>query len=156
MLSGLLFQFHKGTIRTLWLIVQTLWVCNFNSIKVQLELNNASARNMVANFNSIKVQLERMANRSNIMGLQFQFHKGTIRTCMFNFCTSLNSYFNSIKVQLEHLVPSRTGTLNLFQFHKGTIRTSLPFYRHSRIFRYFNSIKVQLERISFAENITNI
>ena len=31
-------------------------------------------------FNSIKVQLELMANRSNIMGLQFQFHKGTIRT----------------------------------------------------------------------------
>ena len=62
MLSGLLFQFHKGTIRTLWLIVQTLWVCNFNSIKVQLELNNASARNMVANFNSIKVQLEHAKN----------------------------------------------------------------------------------------------
>ena len=37
MLGGLLFQFHKGTIRT---------------------LNYAQAKNAYANFNSIKVQLE--------------------------------------------------------------------------------------------------
>ena len=87
-----------------------------------------------------------MANRSNIMGLQFQFHKGTIRTY---FCTRIQSlmfyfnsikvqlellklllrclfmhYFNSIKVQLEHMVSfAQVALCLLFQFHKGTIRT---------------------------------
>ena len=32
-----LFQFHKGTIRTVKLIDSVCWLSNFNSIKVQLE-----------------------------------------------------------------------------------------------------------------------
>ena len=54
-----LFQFHKGTIRTLNMICISLVLSDFNSIKVQLEL---SAIGSIAG------------------GLLFQFHKGTIRT----------------------------------------------------------------------------
>ena len=34
----------------------------------------------VSNFNSIKVQLERSTKNFTFSELQFQFHKGTIRT----------------------------------------------------------------------------
>ena len=54
-----LFQFHKGTIRTMQISFLRLKHTYFNSIKVQLEhLNYAQAKNAYANFNSIKVQLE--------------------------------------------------------------------------------------------------
>ena len=53
------------------------------------------------NFNSIKVQLERFLSAISRYRLQFQFHKGTIRTIVvFRFWIML-MYFNSIKVQLE-------------------------------------------------------
>ena len=55
----MLFQFHKGTIRTGNAYQVAVFVGNFNSIKVRLELNAA--------VNSIYVR-------------SFQFHKGTIRT----------------------------------------------------------------------------
>ena len=53
------FQFHKGTIRTLWQTQLRRSIAHFNSIKVQLEL--AVQPNLLyifRNFNSIKVQLE--------------------------------------------------------------------------------------------------
>ena len=54
---------------------------NFNSIKVQLELNQATAHvKFISHFNSIKVQLERISCRS---------------------CGGNCANFNSIKVQLE-------------------------------------------------------
>ena len=54
------FQFHKGTIRTLGTATQSLdIICDFNSIKVRLELARSGALPFVR---------------------QFQFHKGTIRT----------------------------------------------------------------------------
>ena len=34
------------------------------------------------NFNSIKVRLERLACKNIVLKLIFQFHKGTIRTCV--------------------------------------------------------------------------
>ena len=55
----LVFQFHKGTIRT-------------QRCSVTLTT--------LAHFNSIKVQLEHIHPHSNLLPLPFQFHKGTIRT----------------------------------------------------------------------------
>ena len=56
---------------------------NFNSIKVQLEhLDCSDTQVLHHHFNSIKVQLEHYQGQP--MGRryrQFQFHKGTIRTC---------------------------------------------------------------------------
>ena len=57
-----LFQFHKGTIRTIILRVFFQQVNYFNSIKVQLEQ-----------------KCKRVLRRQNL----FQFHKGTIRTHIF-------------------------------------------------------------------------
>ena len=76
------FQFHKGTIRTVWQDNSVLLHVYFNSIKVQLE--------------------PRKAEQSG-ESYSFQFHKGTIRTIvMLTFELSL-LHFNSIKVQLEHI-----------------------------------------------------
>ena len=57
--SRILFQFHKGTIRTPPLLVFI---------------------NCLINFNSIKVRLEPFASVIVPFALPFQFHKGTIRT----------------------------------------------------------------------------
>ena len=76
-----LFQFHKGTIRT----ITTTLRCSFCQIY----------------FNSIKVRLEHVKNVVNISVTKFQFHKGTIRTFYNMRAVFDNSYFNSIKVRLE-------------------------------------------------------
>ena len=56
----LLFQFHKGTIRT---------------------QNSFHCCNEMYHFNSIKVRLEQLGRANNIeAAIIFQFHKGTIRT----------------------------------------------------------------------------
>ena len=60
------------------------------------------------------------------MRLRFQFHKGTIRTCLLSLLIWQLRNFNSIKVQLEQS--------SLTQISRG--------------FSYFNSIKVQLEHLS--------
>ena len=58
--AALIFQFHKGTIRT------------------QLSrLRNLLQR---SNFNSIKVRLEPAPTSNSSAATLFQFHKGTIRT----------------------------------------------------------------------------
>ena len=99
--------------------------CYFNSIKVQLELEEV--KDKVKNFdyfNSIKVQLEHVDFQSQVEAHLFQFHKGTIRTPTWLCVISSSVYFNSIKVQLELVM--RLGWHNsvlVFQFHKGTIRT---------------------------------
>ncbi len=54
-----LFQFHKGTIRTLRSLFYRTCILYFNSIKVQLELTSLEC---LPSFH------------------RFQFHKGTIRT----------------------------------------------------------------------------
>ena len=59
LIGSYLFQFHKGTIKTLKDYVLKLLELNFNSIKVRLKL--------------IKVLIY-------ALGLIFQFHKGTIKT----------------------------------------------------------------------------
>ena len=56
---------------------------------------------------------------------QFQFHKGTIKTEVFDMMTTGESHFNSIKVRLKHKVLSALSSIfHLFQFHKGTIKTT--------------------------------
>ena len=76
------------------------------------------------NFNSIKVRLKRpIVLAFNPRISSFQFHKGTIKTQIFD----LRRYFSSE-----------------FQFHKGTIKTS-AFLSTTFQFFYFNSIKVRLK-----------
>ena len=59
------FQFHKGTIRTDDYKRMTENLKDFNSIKVQLELRKEMQPTSESkNFNSIKVQLERQQGRS--------------------------------------------------------------------------------------------
>ena len=74
MLGGLLFQFHKGTIRTLFADVSSIIIIYFNSIKVQLELEAAGL--------------------NPYLMLEFQFHKGTIRT----YLCSWFDWFLSISI----------------------------------------------------------
>ena len=78
--------------------------------------------------------------------MQFQFHKGTIRT---DFTTAEGIYaanFNSIKVRLElDLIYIEDNNANEFQFHKGTIRTAY-YSDKPHTYHNFNSIKVRLER----------
>ena len=56
------------------------------------------------NFNSIKVQLKHQHAPTASSRVEFQFHKGTIKTT---------------------ITPVIFTSLSKFQFHKGTIKTSL-------------------------------
>ena len=58
-LLDLLFQFHKGTIKTILIML---------------------TRYYSANFNSIKVRLKRQGFEGDYYPSKFQFHKGTIKT----------------------------------------------------------------------------
>ena len=58
-----LFQFHKGTIKTLVKLYERFFLLYFNSIKVQL-------RHIDSNASTENAEL-------------FQFHKGTIKTWSF-------------------------------------------------------------------------
>ena len=75
-------------------------------------------------FNSIKVRLkhehQKEQKKSNTL---FQFHKGTIKTCICSV---------RVWIYLE------------FQFHKGTIKT-VCCLEHFLQKVYFNSIKVRLK-----------
>ena len=98
----MLFQFHKGTIRT------GRTECFPNVFKV-FQFHKGTIRTTpdfirfaaYINFNSIKVQLELILTLKICLLLIFQFHKGTIRTFVLLCTVSFNLYFNSIKVQLE-------------------------------------------------------
>ena len=59
----------------------------------------------------------------------FQFHKGTIRTHCTATAEGKDFNFNSIKVRLEQPLPNECIVAFTFQFHKGTIRTPLNFRR---------------------------
>ena len=98
-----IFQFHKGTIRTWWCLMSSVWWCHFNSIKVRLEPAEKFYKAVShLDFNSIKVRLE----HSPLLMV--------VRTL---------TYFNSIKVRLEQGYVRLDDGEMLFQFHKGTIRT---------------------------------
>ena len=65
-------------------------------------MRHSFATRAINDFNSIKVRLELKALGKRVLILQFQFHKGAIRTMRFDFSK----------------IDPRT-----FQFHKGAIRT---------------------------------
>ena len=78
----LIFQFHKGAIRTFPPFAQIGSHVNFNSIKVRLELLRVLLVPFLrCYFNSIKVRLElyRITPQLDYADV-FQFHKGAIRT----------------------------------------------------------------------------
>ena len=61
----------------------------------------------------------------SVLVLQFQFHKGTIKTPTGGMMPIINLHFNSIKVRLKH-DNVFTGRVSAeFQFHKGTIKTGM-------------------------------
>ena len=64
------FQFHKGTIKTL-----------FNSAD--------DSRPAIRDFNSIKVRLKHRGTRARVGILLFQFHKGTIKTFVWKVLTQV-------------------------------------------------------------------
>ena len=80
--NWLLFQFHKGTIKTKrFTMISTVFLkfqFHKGTIKTNLEMLNISND---SNFNSIKVQLKQAHFNVNVSSLMsFQFHKGTIKT----------------------------------------------------------------------------
>ena len=99
-----LFQFHKGTIKTM------------NEIGIYEYLNC---------FNSIKVRLKQLMPSLESLRQQFQFHKGTIKTRQRFVLQGDIERFNSIKVRLKLLSQfDKLVIERVFQFHKGTIKTS--------------------------------
>ena len=79
---ALIFQFHKGAIRTWGRYIRKHLDINFNSIKVRLERGlGTTIKGVLNNFNSIKVRLEQLIDALGFGDSDlFQFHKGAIRT----------------------------------------------------------------------------
>ena len=75
------FQFHKGTIKTLFLgkFFSSWLVFQFHkgTIKTSLLLQMQTT---IPYFNSIKVRLKREVSEFVYFAIIFQFHKGTIKT----------------------------------------------------------------------------
>ena len=65
------------------------------------------------NFNSIKVQLKLLRALDQACNSEFQFHKGTIKTCLHQQDGRPVPNFNSIKVQLKHVNINRTTILTI-------------------------------------------
>ena len=126
-LVSLLFQFHKGAIRTLQHSKAEIdfWRFQFHKGAIRTRCQ-CRRRNMLPYFNSIKVRLERcFITLPCLLFRLFQFHKGAIRTQFQKEVLAPLRNFNSIKVRLEHSTPiSFTWAIVPFQFHKGAIRTS--------------------------------
>ena len=128
----ILFQFHKGAIRTSIEQAYVKTANNFNSIKVRLEHKTGEAMSLADfNFNSIKVRLELEHSKASINLLfSFQFHKGAIRTRISSRTNAQQLYFNSIKVRLEPWQEQMYQKYSsVFQFHKGAIRTQQTHHR---------------------------
>ena len=66
--------------------------CHFNSIKVRLErFLRLLSLLLLSNFNSIKVRLEPFIQNIPVDHLEFQFHKGAIRTLhIFSVCSAID------------------------------------------------------------------
>ena len=129
----LLFQFHKGTLKTQHSLSVLAVVLNFNSIKVRLKLpihrgfagdfanfNSIKVRLkldypaelvvLALHFNSIKVRLKLAAKSILAHRLAFQFHKGTIKTCCCCYVEFSSFNFNSIKVRLKHAAAAMSSS----------------------------------------------
>ena len=76
-----LFQFHKGTIKTKLLTEILVIITYFNSIKVQLKQQNLEEKYLQSVFQFHKGTIKTFAfNLSTHRKPIFQFHKGTIKT----------------------------------------------------------------------------
>ena len=76
-----LFQFHKGAIRTFFVVGLLSVYVDFNSIKVRLELRSTSGELRAPKFQFHKGAIRTLApQRSFHSNFLFQFHKGAIRT----------------------------------------------------------------------------
>ena len=98
---------------------------NFNSIKVRLELQNYLNPTYYVQFQFHKGTIRTFLIYPIIyQDIIFQFHKGTIRT-LLALCNEIPLFdFNSIKVRLEPSIMQMENKITQFQFHKGTIRTT--------------------------------
>ena len=118
------FQFHKGTIKT------QQFDFNYKSSGV-FQFHKGTIKTLVqiplflfwGNFNSIKVRLKQARPIVITRARQFQFHKGTIKTAVSAMPSAL---------------------FVRFQFHKGTIKT-LQMFHQDLLIEHFNSIKVRLK-----------
>ena len=98
------FQFHKGTIKTRYLLMYELrWLAYFNSIKVRLKLMSAVLATLLG---------------------AFQFHKGTIKTCPYCLSLKATEYFNSIKVRLKRCTQQNVRVC-LINFNSIKVRLKL-------------------------------
>ena len=100
-----LFQFHKGTIKTVRLINPLSLVLHFNSIKVQLKLDKLCTFANAIRFQFHKGTIKTCSLRRRFLVYHpFQFHKGTIKTEHRHATATKRGNFNSIKVQLKLLL----------------------------------------------------
>mgnify|MGYP003469711513 FL=1 len=77
----MLFQFHKGTIRTILVLLEIVRFSHFNSIKVQLEPLIVQRLSGLILFQFHKGTIRTLPAQRDIAEMTiFQFHKGTIRT----------------------------------------------------------------------------
>ena len=80
-LNLVLFQFHKGTIRTELQVLNLVSLLHFNSIKVQLEpIKSVMTITCTDRFQFHKGTIRTFLFVQNLTKERFQFHKGTIRT----------------------------------------------------------------------------
>ena len=84
-MSSVLFQFHKGAIRTSGNATISNSTTAFQFHKGAIRTGRSVlVLQLSRNFNSIKVRLERKDGQSITPFAEFQFHKGAIRTCSFS------------------------------------------------------------------------
>ena len=76
-----IFQFHKGTIKTMKYANYPKDIFTFQFHKGTIKTKyTAFSVSLNGYFNSIKVQLKRSRKRVYAAETRFQFHKGTIKT----------------------------------------------------------------------------
>ena len=99
----ILFQFHKGTIKTFVLLLHRHDGAQFQFHKGTIKTEtHREHRALLRDFNSIKVQLKQEPASLFDEGVKpFQFHKGTIKTILVPSLVPGVLDFNSIKVQLK-------------------------------------------------------
>ena len=86
-----LFQFHKGTIKTLYELCNQLTTALFQFHKGTIKTITHFFHILnYMNFNSIKVRLKHCLVVHNSISLIFQFHKGTIKTIDYVIIQSRN------------------------------------------------------------------
>ena len=124
--KGLLFQFHKGTIKTGYSCYRAGGYHHFNSIKVRLKRKNSikTYYRYLFQFHKGTIKTPQYQPQSYYW-YKFQFHKGTIKTVLNRkLASNYKQYFNSIKVRLK----------------------PVGHYQKKIMIIYFNSIKVRLKR----------